>query len=66
MSMSIIILISILISICIHLHYHFSLVVKHEDGEKPELIISVLKLSIVYERYGWQSGSQISTTKGAN
>ena len=43
-----------------------SLVVKHAGGEKPELIGSVLKLSIVYKRYGWQPESQISTTEGEN
>ena len=30
------------------------------------LIGSVLKLLIVYERYGWQQGAQISTSKGEN
>ena len=52
--------------ITIHLHHLFSLVFKHAVGQKPEPIGSVLKLSIVYERYGWQPESQISTTEGAN
>ena len=31
-----------------------------------ELIGSVLKLFILYKRYGWQLESQFSTTKGEN
>ena len=65
MSISIIIFISNFIYLSISIII-FSLVVKYAAGEKPEPIGSVLKLSIVYERYSWQPESQISTTKGAN
>ena len=44
----------------------FRLFIKFAGGEEPELIGSVLKLFIMYERYGLQPYSQISTTEGAN
>ena len=53
--MSIYIIICISISIFIYISISiiiFSLVVQFVEGEEPELIESVLKLFIVYERYG--------------
>ena len=65
MSNSIIIFIFTFIYISISIII-FSLVIQFAGGKEPELIRSVLKLFIVYERYGWEPESQISTTEGAN
>ena len=67
--MSIYIIICISISIFIYISISiiiFSLVVKFAGGEEPKLMGFVLKLFIVYERYGWEPESKISSTKGAN